>query len=352
MTSQNLEKENNMTSSNNGYLSGSNLERVLRAGHFAVTAELGPPQDANSAVIRKKAALLRGNCDAVNITDNQTAIVRMSSIGAGLLTMQEGLEPIIQMTCRDRNRLAIQSDLLGAYALGLRNLLCLTGDHQTFGNHPNAKNVFDLDSLQLVQMVTGMRDQRIFECGEAFKGPEPRFFVGAAEAPFAGPVDFRPFRLAKKVKAGANFIQTQLVYDVEAFARFMETVRGMGVHKQTYILVGVGPLKSPTMAKYMKESVPGILVPDSLLERMQQAGAPWAGKKADELTKEEKKARSDAWKQEGIRICIELIQQLRQVEGVAGVHIMAIEWEEAVKAIVEGCGLYPRPVVDPGGAHG
>lgn len=328
---------------NNGYLVGSNLERVLRSGQFAVTSELGPPQSADGGAIRKKAALLRGYCDAVNITDNQTAIVRMSSIGAGAIVVQEGLEPVIQMTCRDRNRLAIQSDILGAYALGMRNLLCLTGDHQTFGNHPSSKNVFDIDSIQLVQMVTAMRDQKVFQCGDAFKGPEPRFFVGAAAAPFAGPVEFRPYRLAKKVKAGANFVQTQLVYDIDAFKVFMEKVRELGLHKQVYILAGVGPLKSPGMARYMKKDVPGILVPDAIIERMDRAGAAWAGKKPDELSKEEKKARSDAWKKEGIQICIELIQQLREIEGVSGVHIMAIEWEEAVKPIVEGAGLYPRP---------
>lgn len=330
----------------NGYLVGSQLERVLRAGHFAVTGELGPPQSADGQVIREKAALLRGTCDAVNITDNQTAIVRMSSIGAGTIVVQEGLEPVIQMTCRDRNRLAIQSDLLGAYALGMKNLLCLSGDHQTFGNHPTAKNVFDLDSLQMVRMVAEMRDDCIFQCGDKFKGPEARFFIGAAAAPFADPIDFRPYRLAKKVKAGANFIQTQLVYDVPAFEKYMEKVRELGVHEQTYILAGVGPLKSPGMANYMKNNVPGILVPDELIDRMTAAGNPWAGKKKDELTREDKIARSQAWKAEGIQICIDLIQQLRQVKGVAGVHIMAIEWEEAVKPIVEGAGLYPRPEVN------
>ena len=330
----------------NGYLSGSNLEKVLRAGHFAVTGELGPPQSADGTVIREKASLLKGYCDAVNITDNQTAIVRMSSIGAGTIVVQEGLEPVIQMTCRDRNRLAIQSDLLGAHALGMRNLLCLTGDHQTFGNHPNSKNVFDLDSVQLLKLVTDMRDEGIFECGEAFKGIEPRFFIGAAAAPFADPIDFRPYRLAKKVKAGANFIQTQLVYDVEAFSRYMEKVRQLELHEQTFILAGVGPLKSPGMARYMKNSVPGILVPDEIIARMNEAGAPWKGKKKEELTKEDKKARSIAWKEQGIEICIDLIKDLSQIEGVAGVHVMAIEWEEAVKPIVEGAGLYPRPPVD------
>ena len=334
--------------SGNGYLAGSNLERVLRAGHFAITGELGPPQSADGDVIRRKAAVLRGYVDAVNLTDNQTAIVRLSSIASGAILVQEGLEPVMQMTCRDRNRLAIQSDLLGAYALGIRNVLCLTGDHQTFGNHPGAKNVFDLDSIQLIQAVAAMRDQKVFQCGEPFKGLEPRFFIGAAAAPFAGPRQFRPYRLAKKVKAGANFIQTQLVYDVPAFAEFMHKVRELDLHHQTFILAGVGPLKSPAMAKYMKDSVPGILVPDELIRRMEQAGAPWAGKKKEELTKEDKKARAQAWQQEGIRICVELIQQLRQIEGVAGVHIMAIEWEEAIKPIVEALGAYPRPAVESG----
>jgi methylenetetrahydrofolate reductase (NADPH) len=331
--------------SSNGNLAGTTLERILRAGHFAVTGELGPPQSADGDVIRRKAALLKGTCDAVNITDNQTAIVRMSSIGAGTIVVQEGLEPVIQMTCRDRNRLAIQADLLGAHALGMHNLLCLTGDHQTFGNHPNAKNVHDIDSLQLVQMVKAMRDDGIFQSGDAFKGQEPRFFIGAAAAPFADPLDFRPYRLAKKIKAGADFIQTQLVYDVPAFAEYMEKVRAMGLHEQTYILAGVGPLKSPGMARYMKNNVPGILVPDEVITRMTKAGAPWAGKKKDELTREDKKERSMAWRSEGIQVCIDLIQQLREIEGVAGVHIMAIEWESAVKPIVEGAGLYPRPQV-------
>jgi methylenetetrahydrofolate reductase (NADPH) len=249
------------------------------------------------------------------------------------------------MTCRDRNRLASQSDLMGAYALGMRNLLCLSGDHQIFGNHPTAKNVFDVDSLQLVRMVAEMRDDCIFQCGDSFKGQEPRFFVGAAAAPFADPIDFRPYRLAKKVQAGADFIQTQLVYDVPAFKRYMEKVRELGLHEKTYILAGVGPLKSPGMARYMKNNVPGILVSDEIIQRMTDAGKPWAGKSKDELTKDDKRARSKAWRETGIQICIELIQQMREIEGVAGAHIMAIEWESAVKPIVEGAGLYPRPEV-------
>ena len=332
--------------SENGYLAGSNLEKILKAGHFAVTGELGPPQSADGEEIRHKATLLKGNCDAVNITDNQTAIVRMSSIGAGIIAIQEGLEPVVQMTCRDRNRLAIQSDLLGAYALGVRNLLALTGDHQNFGNHPTAKNVFDLDSVQLVRTVASMRDDKVFQCGDPFTGQEPRFFLGAAAAPFADPIDFRPYRLAKKVKAGANFIQTQLVYDIEAFAKYMEKVRELGLHENTYILAGLGPLKSPGMARYMKNNVPGILVPDTIIDRMTAAGKPWAGIPKDELTKENKRDRSKAWKEEGIQVCIDLINQVREIDGVSGVHIMAIEWEEAIKPIVEGAGLLPRPVVE------
>jgi methylenetetrahydrofolate reductase (NADPH) len=331
--------------SSNGYSAGSNLERVLRAGHFAVTGELGPPQSADREVITDKVGLLRGYCDAVNITDNQTAIVRMSSIGAGAIVVQEGLEPVIQMTCRDRNRLAIQSDLLGAYALGMRNLLCLSGDHQTFGNHPTSKNVFDIDSVQQIKMVADMRDECVFQCGDKMKGLEPRFFIGAASAPFADPLDFRPYRLGKKVNAGADFIQSQLIYDIEAFKVFMEKVRQLGLHEKTYFLAGVGPLKSPGMARYMKNNVPGILIPDEMIDRMTAAGDPWKGISKDDLTKEDKKARSAAWKEMGITICIELIQQLQEIEGVAGVHIMAIEWEEAVKPIVEGAGLFPRPVI-------
>ena len=322
-------------SEHNGYNSGSNLERVLRQGHFAVTAELGPPKNAAADVIRKKAALLRGVADAANITDNQTAIVRMSSIGAAVLALQAGLEPVVQMTCRDRNRLALQSDLLGAYALGLRNVLCLTGDHQTFGNHPQAKNVHDLDSVQLVQMVAGLRDQGCFQCGEAIQGPNPRFFIGAAENPFGDPFEFRPIRLGKKARAGADFIQTQLIYNLPKFREFMRRVVDLGVHEQVFILAGVGPLKTPGAAKYMRDQVPGMDVPAEIVERMEAAGRGV----------EDKKARSAAYRAAGLQICIELIQQMREIPGVAGVHIMAIEWEEAVRPIVEGAGLLPRPAL-------
>ena len=317
---------------------GSNLEKVLRAGHFAVTGELGPPQNADAAVIARKAAILKGYVDAVNLTDNQTAVVRLSSIASGALLLQAGLEPVIQMTCRDRNRIAMQSDLLGAYALGMRNLLCLTGDHQSFGNHPTSKNVFDLDSMQLLQMVCGLRDQKKFLCGDDIKGQEPRFFVGAASNPFADPFDFRPFRLGKKVAAGADFVQTQLIYNVPRFAEFMERVHKLGLHEKVFILAGVGPIRTAGAARYMRDKVPGMDVPNEIVERMERVVA--------DIPKEDKKARAEAWKREGIQICVDIIQQVRQIPGVAGIHIMAIEWEEATPEIVKAAGLYPRPVVE------
>lgn len=320
----------------NGYKSGSNLEKVLKNGYFAVTAELGPPKNADAEVIRKKAGILKGTADAVNITDNQTAIVRMSSIGAAVLTLQAGLEPIMQMTCRDRNRLAMQADLLGAYALGLRNILCLSGDHQTFGNHPQSKNVHDLDSMQLIQMVVGLRDKACFQCGEEIKGVNPRFFVGAAENPFGDPFDWRPYRLGKKAKAGADFIQTQLIYNIPRFREFMKRVVDLGVHEHLYILAGVGPLKTAGAAKYMRDQVPGMDVPDEIVTRMEAAGKGI----------EDKKAKAAALREEGIKICVEQIQELREIPGVRGIHLMAIEWEEAVPIILEKAGLLPRPVVE------
>ncbi|MCR4405985.1 MAG: methylenetetrahydrofolate reductase [Anaerolineae bacterium] len=305
---------------------GSNLEKVLTAGYFAATGELGPPQSADTAVIEKKAGYLKGYVDAVNITDCQTAVVRMSSMAVAVMLLRLGLEPTMQMTCRDRNRIAIQSDLLGAAALGIKNLLCLTGDHQVFGNHPTAKNVFDLDSMQLLSMVKGLRDDRRFQCGDEVKGPEPRFFIGAAANPFADPFDFRPYRLAKKAKAGADFIQTQIVFNVPKFREYMKRVVDLGVHEQCYILAGVAPIKSFGAARYMATKVPGMDVPDEIVQRMK-------------ATPKEKQA------EEGIKVCVEVIQQVREIPGVAGVHIMAIEWEESVAEITAQAGLLPRPAV-------
>jgi len=274
--------------------------------------------------------------DSVNITDNQTAVVRMSSISVGVMLIQLGIEPNIQMTARDRNRIAIQSDLLGASALGIQNLLCLTGDHQSFGNHATAKNVFDMDSISMLMMVKGMRDQGMVQSGDKLDIP-PRFFLGAAANPFADPFEFRPYRLAKKVKAGANFVQTQLIYNVPKFADYMKRAGDLGVLDDVYVLAGVGPIKSSGAARYMATKVPGMDVPDEIVQRMADAikGIP----------SEEKQARRAAWQEEGISICVEIIQQVREIPGVSGVHIMAIEWEEAVPIIAEKAGLLPRPVV-------
>ncbi|MBM4053907.1 MAG: methylenetetrahydrofolate reductase [Planctomycetes bacterium] len=307
--------------------SGSNLEKILRNGKFAVTAELGPPRGADRTIIEKKAEMLKGYGDAFNITDCQTAVVRMSSIAAGRIVLDSGVEPIIQMTCRDRNRIAIQSDLLGAAALGAKNLLCLTGDHQKFGDHPMAKGVFDIDSIQLIQIAKTLRDEKLFQCGQELKAEEPRFFIGAAENPFADPFKYRAARLAKKIKAGADFIQTQIIYNVKKFEEWMKMVTDMGLHEKTYILAGVAPLKSKGMAKHMKHNVPGMDVPDVVMDRMTAAA---------ELKK---------GKEEGIKICLEVIEQVRELKGVAGVHIMAVEWEEAVPEIVKQAGLHPRPSV-------
>ena len=321
-----------------GMKSGGNLERVLAAGHFTVTGEIGPPKNHDADVIRRKAALLEGRVDAANITDNQTAIVRLSSVAAGAILAGEGLEPVIQMTCRDRNRLALQSDLLGAAALGVRNVLCLSGDHQSHGNHPGAKNVHDIDSIQMLAMVKAMRDDGAFQCGEEIPGGGPPLFIGAAANPFADPAALRPQRLAKKAAAGADFIQTQMVFDMARFEDYMKRVVDLGVHEKLAILAGVGPLKSSGMARYMRDHVPGMRVPDETVARMDGAVAG--------IAEDDKPARREAWRAEGIAVCIEQIERLREIEGVVGVHIMAVEWEEAIAPIVEGAGLLPRPVVE------
>ena len=240
--------------------SGSRLERILKSGQFALTGELGPPRGADAEAVRKKARLLAGMVDAVNITDNQTAVVRMSSLGACVIAMQEGLEPVYQMVCRDRNRIAMQSDILGAAALGVQNMLCLSGDHQKFGDHPGCKKVFDLDSVQLLAMVKTMRDESRFQSGAEITVP-PKMFIGAAANPFAEPHAFRVLRLAKKVAAGADFIQTQCVYNMERFRTWLGQARDMGLTEKVYILAGVTPLKSLGMARYMQSSVPGMDVP-------------------------------------------------------------------------------------------
>jgi methylenetetrahydrofolate reductase (NADPH) len=320
--------------STNGYYAGSNLENVIRSGQFVVTGELGPPQGWEREEIEHKAQFLKGIVDAVNLTDNQTAIVRMSSVAAARILVEEGLEPVMQMTCRDRNRLSMQGDLLGAYALGVRNVLALSGDHQVFGNHPTAKNVHDVDSMQLIKMIRDM-GAGSFQNGDKIVGGGMAMLVGAAANPFADPFDFRPYRLAKKVAAGAQFIQTQLIYDMDRFREYMQRVVDMGLHEKVAILAGVGPLKSSGAARYMRDKVPGMMVKDYYVDEMVKA--------IQGIPKEEKAARREAWAQRGIELCIEQINEVKEIEGVAGVHIMAIEWEEAVRPIVEGAGLLPRP---------
>ena len=303
--------------------SDSKLERLLQAGQFVVTGECGPPKGADVDKVKQKAEFLIGHVDAVNVTDNQTAIVRMSSIGASALLVQMGMEPVMQMVCRDRNRIAMQSDIFGAYALGIRNILCLSGDHQKFGNHAGAKNVYDVDSIQLIDMVRGMRDEGKVASGDEIDGP-PQMYIGAAANPFGDPFAFRVTRLAKKITAGVDFIQTQCIYNMDKFRTWMSQAVDQGLDQKVHILAGVTPLKSLGMARYMANNVSGIEVPDELINRIK--GAP-----------KEKRT------QEGIRICIEQIQQLREIPGVHGIHLMAIEWEHRVPEIVEAAGLYPRP---------
>jgi len=305
--------------------SGSRLERVLQAGHFAFTSELGPPQGANVEAIRKKASYLKGVTDMVNITDNQTAVVRMASWAAALIAIQEGLEPNYQMVCRDRNRIAMQSDILGAYAHGIRNMLCLSGDHQQFGNHPLTKGVFDIDSIQLVHMVKRMRDEKIFLSGDEIDGA-PQLFIGAAANPFAEPFEWRVHRLAKKISAGADFIQTQCIYDMKLFREWVKQASDMGLTEKVHILAGVTPLKSAGMARYMANNVSGITIPDVIIDRMV-------------------KAPKGAGAEEGIKICLEQIEELKEIKGVHGIHLMAIEWEHRVPEIAERAKLLPRPQV-------
>jgi methylenetetrahydrofolate reductase (NADPH) len=306
--------------------SGSNLEKVLEAGHFAVTAECGPPRGADPDIVRKKAALVKGNVDACNITDNQTSVVRMSSLAGCLLVKESGTEPLIQMVVRDRNRIALQSDLLGASAMGVRNLLCLSGDHQKFGDDPQAKNVFDIDSMQLIHMVKVMRDEGVFPSGEKLEGA-PKFFIGCAVNPFADPYEIRVPRFKLKADAGADFVQTQCIYNMDKFKQYMEDSKKEGLHERVKILAGVTPLKSAGMAKFMKKFVAGMDIPDDVIKRI-----------ADE-PKEKQAAK-------GIEMCIEQIQELKEMEGIAGAHVMAIEWEEKLEEIIGGAGLLPRPQVE------
>jgi methylenetetrahydrofolate reductase (NADPH) len=320
--------------------SGSNLEKVLEEGHFAVTAELGPPMSGSGKEVKHKIEVLRGCADAFNITDCQTAVVRLSSIASAIMLTQAGVEPVMQMTTRDRNRIAIQADILGAAAFGIRNCLCIAGDHQSFSaagrlkGHPGAKNVYDVDSIQLVGILKKMRDEGLLEGGDPIEAP-PKLFIGAAWTPMADPVEFRVIRLAKKAAAGADFIQTQGIYDVKRFAEAMRAARDMGLHEKTAVLGGIIVPKSAAMLRYMNASVAGVSVPEALIKRFPSV-------KKDASAEEKKEARRKS-EEIGKQIAVELIEQVRAIEGVRGVHIQAIEWEEAVPQIVKAAGLLPRP---------
>ena len=302
------------------------LEKVFNSGQLAVTSECGPPRGALPEKVIEKAKMLAGYVDGINVTDNQTAMVRMSSLAACILIKQIGLDPIFQMVTRDRNRLAMQSDIIGAYSHGINTMLCLSGDHPHFGDHPMAANVYDMDSVQLVQTVRNMRDNGKFQGGDDILNP-PKMFIGAAANPFADPFELRVARLAKKINAGVDFIQTQCIYNMAKFEKWMKGVCDRGLDKKVHIMPGITPMKSAGMARYMKNKVPGMDVPDEIVKRM-------AG-----VAKEKQAA-------EGIKIAVEQIQRLKDVQGVHGFHIMAIEWEQKVPEIVEKAGLYPRPVIE------
>ncbi len=307
----------------------SKLQKIIKAGHFAVTSEVGPPRSADGSVIEEKGHLIKDYVDATNVTDNQTSVCRLCSLASCIRLKLMGLEPVLQMVTRDRNRIALQSDILGAASFGINNMLCLTGDHQHFGDHANAVNVFDLDSIQLIQTVKMMRDEGRLLGGHEFN-VRPQMFIGAAANPFAGPnVELRVARLAKKAAAGVQFIQTQCIYNMDTMKTFMKLVVDRGLHEKVAILAGITPMKNVGMARYMQKRVPGMDVPEAIVERLK--GVP-KEKQADE----------------GINIAVEQIEELKEVEGIRGFHIMAIEWEEKVPEIVERVGLYPRPKVNGG----
>lgn len=306
---------------------GSKLEKVILSGGFALTVELGPPRGPNTDAFRKKAALLKGFADGYNVTDNQTAVVRMSSIAGSKILLDEGCEPVTQMTCRDRNRIAMQSDLLGASALGIRNILCLSGDHQKSGaigklkGHPGAKNVFDVDSIQLIAIVKGLRDNAMQESGDSIESSTP-FLIGAAWTPLGPPEEFRIIRLSKKIAAGADFIQTQAVFDMPRFAAQVTKARDLGLTDRAAILAGIIIPRSAKMLKYMDQNVPGVTVPEALIKRM-------------EGVKDQKA--------EGLKVTVELIQEARAIAGVRGVHLQAIESEELLPDVIRAAGMFPRP---------
>jgi len=300
-----------------GHTSPGRLERVLRAGAFAVTTELDPPDSADPEDVYRRARIFDGYVDAINATDGSGANCHMSSLAVCALLTRIGYAPVMQISCRDRNRIAIQGDILGGAAMGVCNMLCLTGDGVQAGDHPQARPVFDLDSLTLLDIGRTLRDEHRFQSGRkvAFA---PRVFFGAAENPFALPYEWRPFRLAKKVAAGAQFIQTQYCYDVPRLSEFMRRVNDLGLLDRVFILVGVGPLRSARAAEWMRTHVPGVHIPDAIVKRMAGAEQPAA---------------------EGRKLCIELIREIREIKGVSGVHVMAYRQEESVAEVIESSGV-------------
>ncbi len=302
--------------------SGSHLERVLRSGRFAVTAELTPPRTTDPQAIYDHAQMVVSSCDAVNTIDSSGASANVSSLAMAALLIPQGHDVVMQLTCRDRNRIAIQAEILGAAALGVRNLLCLTGDGVQAGDQPETKPVFDLESMTLLRTARTMRDKGRLLSGREIDAP-PKLFLGAASNPFAPPHDVRPLRLAKKVEAGADFIQTQYCFDVERLRSFMSTARDRGLHERVYILVGVGPLRSARTAEWMRANVPGVVIPDEIVARLKSVPR---GKQQSE----------------GTRVCIEIIEQVREIEGISGIHLMAYRQEELVPEILSTVGLLPR----------
>ena len=300
-----------------GYRSHGRLENLLRNGVFAVTAELNPPDSADPWEVYERAAVLAEVVDAINATDASGANVHMSSVGICALLTRDDLAPVLQVSCRDRNRIAIQGDVLGAAAMGVTNVLCLTGDGVDVGDQPEAKPVFDFDCMSALETLRRMRDEGRLGSGRQLT-VAPNIFLGAAANPFVPPYDYRPLRLARKIEAGADFVQTNYCFDLPILERYMARVRDMGLHEKCFILVGVGPLASPRAARWMRSNVPGIHIPDAIIERLERAAKP---------------------REEGRLLCIDLIQQIQAIEGVHGIHIMAYRQEEMVAGIVEESGV-------------
>ncbi len=296
----------------------SNLEKLLSENKFVVTAEVGPPKGCDAKKILDKAETLKDYVDSFNITDNQTAVVRLSSMGGSIILKNNGMEPIMQMSCRDRNRIALQSDVLGASACGIKNILFISGDHQSFGNHPDARGVYDVDSIQLIKIVKDMRDNGIFQSKDKILYGKPQIFIGAAANPFAEPFEYRVDRLEKKVEAGTDFIQTQSVYNLDRFKDYMDQIRDRGLNKKVYILAGITPLKSLKMAERMKFFVPGVDLPDKIYNRMKKSSNP---------------------KEEGFKIAVELINEIQKIKGLNGIHITALFWENIIPSLIKKSNL-------------